>query len=478
MPLPPFSDWLSADARRLGATWLVLGKGPSFARLDALTAGGATAGCLRLGLNHVVRETQVEVFHCIDLEVLDQCGDAVLANAGIAVLPWAPHVRRRLVPFSAYQEFLPSGRSLAEHAAGHPVLARLAAAGRLYWYNLHTAPRRLRRPEAPVTPARGFSASAVVALLAAAGVRRIRTLGIDGGQTYAAQFTDLTRTTLLAAGQGSFDRQFGAFAALIGQYRLDLAPLDQPPARVRILCRADERLPAQVLASALRRHASLTLAIEHQPVAPGRAGSGLVGPGLDGPWSSGSGGGGPAVVLRAASLVEADPRALFVGANPAPLPAPADQRRAGDTAPPPAWSVTPADQPGAASRPLIGWFAGRPCPWRHAAAPAAARWCRALLAAVAAGDIDRDLVAAEVRRGHARASLLWQLDHQRADPLLLPRRERAAEPAGGPRLVVGPARALDARVATALACLYAARWRRYAGLTFDKAGKVLRGLGR
>lgn len=79
-----------------------------------------------------MRETRVEVFHTIDIVVLDHCGEAILANAGVAVLPWAPHALRRLAPFSAHRECLPSGRTLANYLDIYPVLRQLADAGRLF----------------------------------------------------------------------------------------------------------------------------------------------------------------------------------------------------------------------------------------------------------------------------------------------------------------------------------------------------------
>jgi hypothetical protein len=101
VPIPSFGEWLQREPGRATATWLLLGKGPSFARLGELDADGTTQDMLRFGLNHVVRETRVDVFHCIDIEVIEHCGEAILANCRVAVLPWAPHVRRRLVPFSS-----------------------------------------------------------------------------------------------------------------------------------------------------------------------------------------------------------------------------------------------------------------------------------------------------------------------------------------------------------------------------------------
>jgi hypothetical protein len=156
MALRSFRDWMEEDPGRRVAPWLVLGKGPSFARLAELDSGPETQGMVRFGLNHVLRETRLDVFYAIDIEVVGHCEEALLAHRGVVVMPWAPHVRRRLVPFFGYREFLSSGLSLADYLDRWPILKRLAEEDRLLWYNLHTAPRRLRRPEAPIVPARGF----------------------------------------------------------------------------------------------------------------------------------------------------------------------------------------------------------------------------------------------------------------------------------------------------------------------------------
>jgi hypothetical protein len=49
----PFIDWLRAGAR-VDRPWLILGKGPTFAKLASFGPHGYST----LGLNHVVRETR------------------------------------------------------------------------------------------------------------------------------------------------------------------------------------------------------------------------------------------------------------------------------------------------------------------------------------------------------------------------------------------------------------------------------------
>lgn len=429
--IPSFRDWLHREPGRLAAIWLILGKGPSFGRLAELDQAGETSDVLRFGLNHVVRETRVDVFHCIDIEVIEHCGDAVLANAGVAVLPWAPHVKRRLVPFSGYREFLPSGLSLAAYLQDYPILRTLAEQGRLLWYNLRTAPRRLRRPEAPSTPARGFSASAAVHLLGEAGVRRIRTLGVDGGGGYAGGFLDLEGKTMLAAGQDSFDSQFASIADAIQRYRLDLTPLDRPaPVSVRIIAADDERLPARVLAHALESRASLSVRCELVEHADQRQPE--------------------ALKLAANCLVIEDVRRLQGRFDSA-----LEHLRAAGRA----WC----------------WQRGAEAPWRSMHAHGARQWCTELIDAVNSGRLDRTEVAAAVTADHARPSLLAQIDRGTRDPLLLPRRLRAHDREShdpGVWSIVG------AWGLSLAATMHWPVYRRYGQLILDKLVKILAEVGR
>jgi hypothetical protein len=97
-------------------------------------------------------------------------------------------------------------------------------------------------------------------LLGMAGVRTIRSLGIDGGSAYSAEFSDLAESTRLANGQPSFDPQFTEFPSIISRFQLDYAPLDLPtPIRVFIGASPSEWLPAAVLQYSIRKHASMSV---------------------------------------------------------------------------------------------------------------------------------------------------------------------------------------------------------------------------
>src|SRR5207237_7939508 len=72
-----FLDWYRQRGFRNDRPWLVFGKGPSFAKRASVDV----APFYTLALNHAVREQSVIVAHMIDLDVLDQCGSAIDANA-------------------------------------------------------------------------------------------------------------------------------------------------------------------------------------------------------------------------------------------------------------------------------------------------------------------------------------------------------------------------------------------------------------
>ncbi|GAB6195289.1 glycosyltransferase [Lysobacter xanthus] len=243
--IPDIIEW--SRSQRMGERpWLMLGKGPSFRKL----AGVDTSAFGLLALNHVVRERPVDIAHAIDLDVVRDCGDAILANASVLWMPMHPHV-----------ECKPSRRTLYDWAAEMPVLRRLVDEGRLAWYN--AASSKIRVPGSPVVNVRFFSAEAALYALALCGARTVRSLGIDGGASYAAEFDDLRDSTLLANGHPSFDRQFAQFAAIIRSTGVFYAPLHvHAPVRVFVGTDRTQQIGFRVLEYSIRRHASMSVQVQ------------------------------------------------------------------------------------------------------------------------------------------------------------------------------------------------------------------------
>lgn len=481
--LQDFFSWLAQQPELVRRDWLILGKGPSLAQL---TPGDLERHCT-LGLNHVVRSHRVTVVHAIDIEVVRDCGREILDHAQVLVMPWMPHARYR--PFSVRRRvaFRPSGLTLADYARSDPLLAQLAASGRLLWYNLATAPPEAVRAGSPVVQAVTFSASAALGLLAHGGVARVRSLGVDGGQAYSAAFRDLEQRTRLVAGQGSFDAQFREFGRTILATGVDFAPLHaDSPIRVFVGAEAAQALPLRVLEHSIRRNCGMSVSVAplHRAVAdagleipvPQRA---EVRPRT--PFSFHRfaipqlcGRRGRAIYVDSDMLVFRDLRELWQwpldGAEVLTCRARPGSRRppqnsvlvldcaaldwdvarlvgqldAGrwtyaqfmhELAPAPriarvlphTWNDLERHQPGVTA--LTHFTDMEDQPWLTCESLLARLWCRALFDAVDAGFVTRAEVREQVAAGAVRPSLEDQLERGIVDPLLLPARARARDAA-------------------------------------------------
>jgi len=239
-----FFQWFEAqvDKKR---PWLILGKGPSFSKRNEFDV----RQYYTLSLNHAVREQPVTVAHMIDYDVVDDCGESLLTNAEYLVLPWIPHINNR-----------PGRQNLEELAHNHTILGTLNKQGRLLWYN-HSRARKVHG-NSPVVRVKFFSAEGAINLLAGAGVRQIRSLGLDGGATYSSEFDDLKDKTLLANRRTSFNRQFEEIARTIMTTGIDYAPLDvESPIRVYVGTTKAQMLPVKVLEYSICKHASMSVKV-------------------------------------------------------------------------------------------------------------------------------------------------------------------------------------------------------------------------
>lgn len=241
----PFFEWFSESNSDPQAVWLILGKGPTFAKRRHFDLGQFKT----ISLNHAVREQKVDVAHVIDADVLQDCGESIERNASALVMPWYPHVNN-----------VAGSKTLGELCEEIPLLRRLREQGRVLWYNLDSAPAV--HEASPVVPVKWNSAEAVLRLLAMAGARHVRSLGVDGGATYSEEFADLTDKTLLKSGHSDFDGQFAEMAKIIAQTRIDYAPLDvESPVRVYVGTGPEQMLAVKLLEYSIRKHASMTVEV-------------------------------------------------------------------------------------------------------------------------------------------------------------------------------------------------------------------------
>jgi hypothetical protein len=455
-----FFDW-ARTALHPDDPWLILGKGPSFTHRERYDLSAYRL----LSLNHVVREQPVTLAHMIDFDVAESSADALLANAEFLVMPWHPHLRNR-----------PGVETLADLVPRAPGLRQLEAAGRILWYDLSTS--ATRQGPGPVVQATYFSAEAALSLLALAGVRRVRSLGIDGGAAYSPAFEDLKDTTLLANGRQNFNLQFKGMARTIMSTGVDYAPLDvDSPVRVYVGSQEAQMLGVKVLEYSIRKHASMSVevmplhharveyptpaAVENRPRTPFSFQRFYI-PKL-------AGFRGRAIYLDSDMQVFQDIRALwtlpFEGADLLAA------REAGESDRKPQFSVMLMDcqalrwelddivarldrgeltyetlmyemkvarnvRAGIAStwNSLERYEEGRTAllhytdmttqPWVSRDNPLGYLWMRDLLEAVSSGTISREFVEEHVRQGYVRPSVLYQLDHYVEETALLPKAAR------------------------------------------------------
>jgi hypothetical protein len=226
-------DWIQRSAFE-DRPWLVLGKGPSFSRRDEFPLEDHNL----LSLNHVVGEQKVDVAHIIDMDVVEALGDRLAANAGHVLMPRRPHVKQS-----------PGTKLLEDYFDEVPVLKQLDEQGKLVWYNAATS-----NPvgDSPVIGIRYFSSEAAFNLLGEMGVKKVSSLGLDGGTLYGQEFKDLTP---LANTRPSFDAQFREIEDIVRDRSMDYDPLIE---HMRVYVGLDESqiVAARVLEYSIRKHAS------------------------------------------------------------------------------------------------------------------------------------------------------------------------------------------------------------------------------
>lgn len=225
--------------------WLIVGKGPSFSKCNVIDFTQVYS----ISLNDSVRNLNgVSIAHFVDYEAFTRCWP-YLDNADIVLLPRFPHFENRS-----------GARSLSDLVLTDKYLCQLLRDGRLFQYDLSTA--STVDSSKPIISATYFSAEAALGVLAEAGVRKIRTIGVDGGKSYSSYFSDLKAVSLLKNGQADFNRQFDIFPKLIRKYNLNFGPLkEQLPVRIFIAATASEFIPLKVLEYSIKKHASVSVEI-------------------------------------------------------------------------------------------------------------------------------------------------------------------------------------------------------------------------
>lgn len=242
-------EWMQAT-RLPDRPWLLLGKGPTFSRRDEFDLSTYNL----LSLNHAVVEQRVDVAHVVDIDVIEDCGPALVDNCRWLVMPRHPHV-----------QFQASVAKLEDFVGQSRWLQQLDDEGRLIWYNAATG---IAEPGSPVMDLRYFSSEAALSIVATMGASTVRSLGIDGGASYSPSFVGLEDKTLLRNGRPSFNAQFRELERIASERHVDFQPLI-PPLRVFVGADVTQAIPAAVLEHSIVEHSSQPVRVDilDQPLA-------------------------------------------------------------------------------------------------------------------------------------------------------------------------------------------------------------------
>lgn len=179
--------------------WLIIGKGPSFVERSLHDLEKYNV----LGLNEVCQIVKCQIGHFIDVEVLSH---NFIENCEAIVSPVRPHKNCKVS-----NRFLTSYYFIPYHE-------ELNALNKLYCYNCTTYKGAHFTDFGPVVKVRYFSVEAAFRLLAMSDVKKIYTLGIDGGTIYATAFQHLKP---LRNGRKSFTEQFEELEAIVAKFDID-----------------------------------------------------------------------------------------------------------------------------------------------------------------------------------------------------------------------------------------------------------------
>lgn len=447
----------ATDIARLiaGRSVLVLGKGPSLTRE---TFERHRPGACVFGINQTVRTFDCDVAFFIDIEPFQESRAELLASQASVILPWHPNQRTRIRSRSK-----PMSENLEELCKVDDTLRQLREQGRLYYFHTFFDGRRNAKN---VFPPNLVSLSALLQILADAGVREAQTLGVDGGKSYSTSLQGSLFTQL----RRGYDKQFPILRRISMTTGIKMTRANAMDIRVFVGCEPEQSLAAKVLEYSILKNTSDRVRVTqlHQAL---------------GPMDSLAGGRTPfscqrffipelcdhqglAIYLDSDMQMFADIRQLLecyqqgqavVSAHAPPNSGRRPQfsvmvlncelarwngselaSRAGSdyegtmfnfafepnksVVIPHYWNSLEQYEPGATR--LLHYTDMDKQPWLANTNPLAPVWIATLNEAIRDGFISFEAVRAAAAAAHIRPGLLYQVEHNEPDPLAIPRRER------------------------------------------------------
>lgn len=189
---------------------LIAGKGPTLALLDQNLDPSEPV----ISLNHACELAPSSIAHFTDLQALLDCEKVVLDSEFFVVVPAFPHISGA-----------PTKLNVLDLARAHSVILELIFQDRLFVYAGSNSPNFWKLPEFEL---RYFSVEPAYQLACFLGAQQVKTIGIDGGSSYATSMSTHGKRRLLDNGQQSFDKQFLQLEKLQLRHGIPIKPKIKP----------------------------------------------------------------------------------------------------------------------------------------------------------------------------------------------------------------------------------------------------------
>lgn len=247
MPMVSALVWLQEQAARFQGRAAIVGKGPSFAGLDATAT---MAHRFVVALNEASLHTACHAAFIIDEDILVE-HSARLAGPQMAavITPKVVHRKRRSIGQLAIYGPVESSMEAPAWAT--------ALASKRHCFNLSTAEPAPELGE--VVPAFNFSAPTLAHLLALAGFQDILLAGIDGGTAYSDAFLPFAYKKLKSV-QSDFDAQFNDLRNVRKRFGTVFSSVRCREAHVLIGAEPEQGLADEVLRWSIDSRTFLTVA--------------------------------------------------------------------------------------------------------------------------------------------------------------------------------------------------------------------------
>ena len=231
-----------------GSAVLVLGKGPSLTRQAYAKAAPEH---VVVSINQAAAAFPCDVAFFIDIEPLFEILDHLLTTRAVVILPWRPNQRTWRKSRSR-----PMKETLADLVANEPRLKQLEEQDRLRFF--HTVAPAFGG-EGSFFPPNLVSLSSLLQLLAEAGVKEVKTLGIDGGTGYSSDIQASKVKTQLQKGYG---KQFPILRTIALSRGLRMERANEEPINIYVGCEPAQALAARVLEHSILRNTNYPVRIK------------------------------------------------------------------------------------------------------------------------------------------------------------------------------------------------------------------------